>query len=107
MSLGMKQAQSGKLIDNSVFTNNKKIASVAYNLLKQNGEYFIACDNGIQEQLDERIVDKFPDEAPLKGKEFYLPHKAVPEEDYLCWIKSCGIYFCRTNFCEFGLYSQK
>ena len=35
----------------------------------------------IQEQLEKEIVEKVSDIIPQKGKEFYLPYKAVIRED--------------------------
>ena len=35
----------------------------------------------IQEQLEDGIVEKVSDITPQKGKEFYLPHKAIIRED--------------------------
>ena len=49
--------------------------------LKKNSEKFIAYDKVIQEQLEDRIVEKVSDITPQKGKEFYLSHKAIIRED--------------------------
>ena len=49
--------------------------------LKKNSEKFIAYGKVIQEQLEDGIVEKVSDITPQKGKEFYLPHKAIIRED--------------------------
>ena len=49
--------------------------------LKKNSERFIAYDKVIQEQLEDRIIEKVLNITPQKGKEFYLPHKAIIRED--------------------------
>ena len=49
--------------------------------LKKNSERFIAYDKVIPEQLEDGIVEKVLDITPQKGKEFYLPHKAIIRED--------------------------
>ena len=49
--------------------------------LKKNTEKFVAYDKVIQEHLGEGFVEKVSDIKPQKGKEFYLPHKAVIRED--------------------------
>ena len=49
--------------------------------LKKNSEKFIAYDKVIQEQLEDRIVEKVSDITPQKGKEFYLSHKAIIREN--------------------------
>ena len=71
--------------DHPVLTNNKSNSlGRLNNLLKQlkkNTEKFIAYEKLIQEELEEGIVKKVSDIRPQKGKEFYLPHKAVILED--------------------------
>ena len=49
--------------------------------LKKNSEKFIVYGKVIQEQLEDGIVEKVSDITPQKGKEFYLPHKAIIRED--------------------------
>ena len=49
--------------------------------LKKNSERFIAYDKVIQEQLEDGIVEKVFDITLQKGKEFYLPRKAIIQED--------------------------
>ena len=46
-----------------------------------NSERLIAYDKVIQEQLEDRIIEKVLNITPQKGKEFYLPHKAIIRED--------------------------
>ena len=71
--------------DHPVLTNNKSNSLGRLNNLlkhvKKNTEKFIACCKVIQEQLGEGIVEKVSDITPQKGKEFYLPHKAVIREN--------------------------
>ena len=71
--------------DHPVLTNNKSNSLGRLNNLlkhlKKNSEKFIAYDKVIQEQLEDGIVEKVSDITPQKGKEFYLPHKAIIRED--------------------------
>ena len=71
--------------DHPVLTNKKSNSLGRLNNLlkhlKKNTKKFIAYDKVIQEQLGEGIIEKVSDITPQKGKEFYLPHKAVIWED--------------------------
>ena len=71
--------------DHPVLTNNKSNSLGRLNNLlkhlKKNSERFIAYDKVIQEQLEDRIIEKVLNITPQKGKEFYLPHKAIIRED--------------------------
>ena len=71
--------------DNPFLTNNKNNSLGRLNNLlkhlKKNSEKFIAYDKVNQEQLEEGIVEKVLDIIPQRGKEFYLPHKALIRED--------------------------